>query len=462
MKYGDTHTVRQWFQKLCDYNTSEWLETYSYGTSWYDEALSELVLEEMNFSAPPEAWRCVLGGSQVIAKRMFQTLEKKNAIEWETKVTKIARHDIKKSENAGADNVSIRVRTESKTGKVKDREYDAVFNSAPLGAMQRMDLRDLNLNWGTKQAIRSLGYGASCKVGIQFNYRWWVEDPSLSITGGGVGKTDLPIRNCVYPSYNLTSTDISPDNSTKEGKKPGVLLCSYTWSQEAQRIAALIHQSADPSAQTELKALLIDNLARLHSKKPDDYKHWHDLISGSYISHYAYDWYTDPGTTGAFAYFGPGQFRAMYPWIANRNDGNHVIIGEAASAHHAWVVGALESATRGVYQFLFAHSENSAAVKEAVEAYNRDEVPAPFGPLPAEFDRTKDVAEGGVKVEEGKVAAEGEWARQGVVFEKIRLKQGGDQLVLANVEEKDVGALLGVKVEAKPEAKPEVKPEVKA
>ena len=32
----------------------------------------------------------------------------------------------------------------------------------------------------------------------------------------------------------------------------------------------------------------------------------------------AYDWYTDPGTTGAFAYFGPGQLTAIYPWIANR------------------------------------------------------------------------------------------------------------------------------------------------
>lgn len=67
MKYGDTHTVRQWFQKQCDHNTSEWLETFSYGTSWYDEALSELVLETINFSADDDKWWCVLGGSQVIA-----------------------------------------------------------------------------------------------------------------------------------------------------------------------------------------------------------------------------------------------------------------------------------------------------------------------------------------------------------------------------------------------------------
>lgn len=51
MKYGDTYTVRAWFQKFCDYDTSEWMETFTYGTGWYDEALSELVLEEINFSA---------------------------------------------------------------------------------------------------------------------------------------------------------------------------------------------------------------------------------------------------------------------------------------------------------------------------------------------------------------------------------------------------------------------------
>ena len=445
LKYGDTHTVRQWFQKLCDYNTSEWLETYSYGTSWYDEALSELVLEEINFSAKPDEWWCVLGGSQVIAKRMFQTLQNQHAVEWEKKVTKMERLLTTQDKKPGSDNVNIRVTIQAKEGEEKTRDYDAVFNSAPLGAMQRMDLRGLELNWGTKQAIRSLGYGASCKVGIKFKYRWWVEEKSLAITKGGVGKTDLPIRNCVYPSYNLTKADASTDQE----KKPGVLLCSYTWSQEAQRIGTLIKKGADPKAEIELKALLIDNLARLHSRNPNEYDGLHKMIEEAYITHFAYDWYTDPGTSGAFAYFGPGQFSAMYPWIANRNDGNHVIIGEAASAHHAWVVGALESATRGVYQFLFAHSKNSTAIEKALDAYNANKIPAPFGPLPAEFDRMKDVGEAGWKVDKEKTAAEGEWARQGVIFEQIRLSQGRDQLDLSKVKEADVAALLGAKAKEK-------------
>ena len=448
LKYGDTHSVRQWFQKLCSYETSEWLETFSYGTSWYDEALSELVLETINFDATPDKWWCVLGGSQVIAKRMFQTLKNQNAIEWETKVTKMERLYKTQDKRAGADNVSIRVYTQGKQGKTESKDFDAVFNSAPLGAMQRMDLRGLNLNWGTKQAIRSLGYGASCKVGIKFKYRWWAENESLSITKGGVGKTDLSIRNCVYPSYNISKAD----ESTPEEKKPGVLLCSYTWSQEAQRIGALIKKVDDPEAnpddkakeETALKALLIDNLARLHSKDPSEYDALYRMIEEAYLTHFAYDWYTDPGTTGAFAYFGPGQFKAMYPYVTTFNDGNHNIIGEAASVHHAWVVGALESATRGVYQFLFAHSNNSKAIKDALDAYNANDIPQPFGPIPTEFDRMTNVAEIGGKVDNKKTAAEGEWLRQGVLFEQIRQSQKVDKLDLSKVTEADVAPLLTV------------------
>lgn len=443
LKFGDSYSVRQWMSKLYDYNTTEWLETYSYGTSWYDAALTEMVLEEINFNAPLKDWWCVEGGSQEIAKRMANKIKNQEAFQFEKRVVKMDRHGVHKDEK-GADGLTISLEVE---GEKSPRKYDAVFNSAPLGAMHRMDLRGLKLNWGTKQAIRSLGYGASCKVGVKFKYRWWVEEEDLAITKGGVGSTDLPIRNCVYPSYNLTTKDASDPKKGEEGKKPGVLLCSYTWSQEAQRIGTLIHPDGGPSTETELKALLIDNLARLHTRKdkPADYERLKKLIGDAYITHFAYDWYNDLGTTGAFAYFGPGQFGAMYPWIANNNDGNHIIIGEAASAHHAWVVGALESAVRGVYQFLFQHSENSTNIAAAMEAYHKNEIPAPYGPLPAEFERTKDVKEAlkkGNEADQKRIAAPGEWARQGVLFETIRLKQGRDQLDLAKVTADEVAPLL--------------------
>ena len=140
----------------------------------------------------------------------------------------------------------------------------------------------------------------------------------------------------------------------------------------------------------------------------------------------------------------------MYPWIV-RNHGKHIIIGEAASAHHAWVVGALESAVRGVYQFLFQHSSRSKAAHEALMAYNAGEVKSPYGPLPYEYDRKQDAEymkspevcppEHDNVVHE---AAEGEWAREQVIFESIRLEQGGDQINSEEIMPKQIQPLLQV------------------
>ena len=399
--------------------------TFASGTSWYDEALSEMVLEQVNFAWEKD-WYCVMGGSQEIAKRMAAKVENEGAkrIHFGKKVTKIERvftPSEKKDDGHGSE-LAVEV-----AGEQQARRYDAVFNSAPLGNMQRMDLRSLNLNWGTKQAIRSLGYGASCKIGIRFKQLWW-KQKNLQISKGGSSKTDQPIRNCVYPSYNKDDPD----------DKPGVLLASYTWSQEAQRIGTLIADKT-PEGEAELKALLIDNLARLHSDTEDEYNDIKETIESTYDTHFAYDWYTDKGTTGAFAYFGPGQFTNMYPYII-RNDGTHIIIGEAASAHHAWVVGALESAVRGVYQFLY-HNSQDPNVNQVLQAYNDNKVKSPYGPLPAEFDRTTGVIPlgGGDNRKQPKGASPiGEWLRQGVLAEKIRLEQGGDRLDTAEVKAEQV------------------------
>ena len=431
------------------------------GTAWYDQALSEMILESANFAYEGKWW-CIEGGSQELAKRMHNKIGKEK-VTFNKKVTKM--EYLAHTQDRCTDSKKIAMYVAGEEGY---REYDAVFNSAPLGSMQRMDLRGLNLNWGTKQAIRSLGYGASCKVGIRFKEMWWMT--KLGIKRGGVSKTDLPIRMCVYPSYNIYDNEPNVGDPKKEPKNvPGVLLCSYSWSMEAQRLGTLIHRDS-PKGEDELKTLLLDNLAKLHANEEWPYDKLHELISNLYDGHYAYDWYNDTGTTGAFAYFGPGQFRNMYPYIV-RNDGAHIIIGEAASAHHAWVVGAIESAVRGVYQFLYKHSNHSPICNSILQVYNEGKMKEPYGPIPYEFDRTTDVEP--LTVDTGKIVTgkddegqktvkdarplnveakeylagkdeqgqkvanlangNGEWLRQGVQVEIWRLQQGGDRLDPAKV-----------------------------
>ena len=379
-----------------------------------------MVCETLDFD-DKATWWCVEGGSQIIAGKMAKKLKQQGKIRFRKTVTEI-KYTGKLESPEG---VEIKIE-----GQKEPRHYDTVFNSATLGAMQHMKLEGLNLNWGVKQGIRSLGYGASCKVGIRFKNHWWRQG-QFNIHKGGVAKTDLPLRCCVYPSYNFKD----------DADRPGVLLVSYTWSQEAQRLGALINRNS-PEGESRLKDVLLHDLAKLHARSKDqaNYEQVLKILEDSYVDHHAYDWYADPVSVGAFAYFGPGQFSSLYKWIT-RGGGKHIVIGEAASAHHAWVVGALESAVRGVYQFLYQHSKNSEAVHKCVEAYSNNEIPQPFGPLPAEFDRTTDI-EGCTALKDRLKGIEdpakttpqttysprGEYLRHGVLLEMLRLAQGGDQL----------------------------------
>ncbi|KAI9723444.1 MAG: hypothetical protein M1828_004174 [Chrysothrix sp. TS-e1954] len=450
---GDQFSVRS-FLSLggIDYNTIEWLETYNFGNRWYDQAFSEMVLEDLDFNHD-KPWSCIEGGAQEIAHKMAQSLQQRDVVQFGKRVSAMKLRWASNIDNSNKPEEVVDVTIKGEESST--RTYDAVFNSAPLGSMQRMELTGLNLNWGTKQAIRSLGYGASCKVGIRFKSLWWMSE-DFNITKGGVSKTDLPLRACVYPSYNIYPADKG---------KAGVLLVSYSWSQEAQRIASLINRKS-PQDELELRDVLVRDLARLHSKskpeygKPDngwqeDFAKTYKIINEAYESHYAYDWYADPHTSGAFAYFGPGQFQNMYPWVT-RNNGKHVIIGEAASAHHAWVVGALESAVRGVYQFLFRHSAHSTAAHNALQAYNDGKVDSPYGPLPFEYDRSKDIEQMESEYGEAEkadpnnvpLASEGEWARAQVLFEMIRMEQGGDMVDSKSIAPEQIAPMLEVAVKA--------------
>ena len=219
---------------------------------------------------PRVDWKCIEGGTQQVAEFMAKTISTQPKFDMEVRSI------------ATLPDKNIRVVVNNKVdGALETRDYFAVFNSTTLAALQRMDLTKANLTYGTKQAIRSLGYGASCKVGIRFSYPWWIED--YGIAKGGIGRTDLPLRVCVYPSYNV---DDPRD-------KPAVLLCSYTWSQDAQRIASLISRQS-PQGEEELKELMIRNLALLHCPSHDKYEETYAKIEKSYLDHYSYDWYKDP------------------------------------------------------------------------------------------------------------------------------------------------------------------------
>jgi len=213
-----------------------------------------------------------------------------------------------------------------------------------LPRLSLMDLTGANIhdNYGQWSAIRELQYGPSIKIGMKFSEAWWetLERP----IHGGQSYTDLPLRTIVYPSY--------PDNPTPDTRSK-VLIVSYCWTQDAERLGALIH--SDGTAEPELIDLVFRNLAAVHGVHVQDIKNYY--TPGDY---FAWDWLHDPLTMGAFAFFGPGVYDGTDIYsqmLLPAAHGKLFFAGEATSACHAWVAGALDSAWRAVDQYLALNNE---------------------------------------------------------------------------------------------------------
>jgi monoamine oxidase len=114
----------------------------------------------------------------------------------------------------------------------------------------------------------------------------------------------------------------TPDPATERG----VLLASYTWSQDALRWDAM-------DEETRLEQAL-DDVSRIHPWIREEYE-----VGRSHA------WYDDKWAQGAYAMFAPGQKTRLQEAIV-APEGRIHFAGEHASLHHAWIQGSLESGIR--------------------------------------------------------------------------------------------------------------------
>jgi hypothetical protein len=359
------------------------------GTGWYDQAHSETVLESMDFDYPDKdtEWWCILGGANLLAQKMMNklTIQPKFGVRVtgiEPSIQIYTEPDIEPIRSVNT--MVVWSKLTMSEDEPQSKPYSGVFNSTSLGCMRQMNI-ETELNYPTKEAMRVLGYGPSAKVGILFKSAWWIHElGDFNIFKGGLGHSDLTIRTCVYPSYNY----YVPNNT------PAVLLCSYTWQQDAERIGSLMASTNGPNLLTHeqikedevrLKHLVLHDLARMHTGHEGSkfttaalYK----FLLESYVDHYAHDWMHDPNTAGAFAFFRPQQFSTLWPELIQPTN-DLVIIGEAASPHHAWVVGSLESAVHGVYSWIFMNRHRLPGAEKAMSILSGNPVQGnPFVGLP--------------------------------------------------------------------------------
>jgi len=202
--------------------------------------------------------------------------------------------------------VTIHYRTSA--GRFEEKGEYAII-TAPFPVLRHVEVLK-PFSRAKQRAIRQLHYDASAKILFQCRRRFWEDDDG--IYGGGT-ITDLPIRNLYYP-----------DHGRETGR--GVILASYTWSEDAQRWGSLSRQDRIEQA--------LENVAQIHPQITQEFE-----VGASWM------WHDDEFAGGAFALFDPGQQTLLYDEII-RPEGRIYFAGEHASLYHAWIQGAIESGLR--------------------------------------------------------------------------------------------------------------------
>lgn len=242
------------------------------------------------------------------------------------------------------DSVTVHYRTRAERFSVSG---DYLIVTVPFPVLRHIEVLK-PFSRPKQRAIRQLYYDAAGKIFFQCRRRFWEEDEGIV---GGRTLTDLAIRNVYYPEHGRET-----------GR--GVLIASYTWSQDAQRWGSL-----EPHDRIEQA---IEDLAEIHPQILETFE-----VGASKM------WHDDEFAGGAFALFAPGQQTLLHADII-RPEGRIYFAGEHTSLMHAWIQGAIESGLRAAYELHhgslhYGGLPGAAGEREAVQI---NEIPAIAVPAP--------------------------------------------------------------------------------
>ncbi|KAM7009333.1 L-amino-acid oxidase-like [Tautogolabrus adspersus] len=216
---------------------------------------------------------------------------------------------------------------------LRDIHADIVLVTTTAKAALFLDF-DPPLSTEKMEALRGVHYESSTKIILTFSKNFWEEDGIQ----GGKSITDGPSRYIYYPSHSF------PTNKTI-----GVLLASYTWSDDS-----LLFLGASDE---DLKDLALRDLEKIHGK------HVRSLCTGVVVKR----WSEDPYSLGAFALFTPYQ-HLEYSKELFRSEGRVHFAGEHTAFPHAWIETSMKSAIRA------ARNINKVVHKHSVETQQREEL----------------------------------------------------------------------------------------
>jgi monoamine oxidase len=214
-------------------------------------------------------------------------------------------------------------------GRSMDREFtaDYLISSIPFSALRFVEILPL-LSYEKRRAITELHYDSATKILLEFNERFWEWSEyewSIGLPGepyrghdsyGGATITDSANRFIYYPSH-------SPSDS-----RGGVILASYTWSDDANRWDSILPEDRVSYALKGLTDIYGRGILKYFTGKSKT-QSWMQNF-------YAY---------GEAAIFTSGQVLGLHPYVSTP-EGPIYFAGDHTSMKHAWMEGAIESAIR--------------------------------------------------------------------------------------------------------------------
>ncbi|XP_042368702.1 L-amino-acid oxidase-like [Plectropomus leopardus] len=262
-------------------------------------ALTEMIYDQSDINDDIK-YSEVTGGSDLLPKAFLNVLNE----------TKILRNSKVKRISQSDNGVIVSYQT-GQQSSLTDLSANYVLVTTTAKAALYMDF-DPPLSIPKMQALRSVHYDSSTKILLTFSEKFWERDGIR----GGKSITDRSSRFIYYPSHSF------PNNSNI-----GVLLASYTWSDDS-----LLFLGASDE---ELKELALRDLAKIHGE------YVKSLCTGVVVK----KWSTDPHSFGAFALFTPYQ-HLEYTRELFRSEGRVYFAGEHTAFPHAWIETSMKSAIR--------------------------------------------------------------------------------------------------------------------
>ncbi|MGH7981165.1 MAG: flavin monoamine oxidase family protein, partial [Limisphaerales bacterium] len=238
-----------------------------------------------------------IGGMGMIGKAFGKELD--GIIKYNCKVTAI-RQDSK--------GITATYVDSKKGGAPQTVHADWCVCTIPITILSQIPM---NVGGPMRNAINSLSYTASVKVGLQFNRRFWEEDERIY---GGITHTDLPISTIGYPSNGYF------------GARGGVLLGAYVVG------ADIVSYNLEALPAAEIVKMAVEQGAKIHPQYKKEFQ------NGVAVA-----WHRVPWTLGCAVEWTEENRAKNYDNLC-AIDGRIVLAGEHCSFVTGWQEGAILSA----------------------------------------------------------------------------------------------------------------------